>query len=120
MIRSRLAWDLPQIRPPERIVFTSADGILAHLALQDLATVQPQVPVAVLKGGTDAWVKAGFSTTAGMTSPLSKVEDLWYKPYEFNDAPETAMREYLSWELGLVQQVEKDGILAFRKFGRRV
>ena len=35
--------------------------------------------------------------------------DVWYRPYDFKDDVEAAMRQYLDWEVDLVPQVERDG-----------
>jgi hypothetical protein len=39
---------------------------------------------------------------------------VWYRPYDRATDREAAMREYLSWEVDLVRQVEKDGDARFR------
>ena len=118
IIRSRLLHDLSRIPAPQKFVVTSPDGILAHLAAEDLQSLRPDAPVEVLNGGTAAWVKAGYTVEGGMTAPASAVEDVWYKPYESTDAPEQAMREYLDWEVALSEGVEKDGMLVFRRFDK--
>ena len=68
--------------------------------------------MAVLEGGTAAWVDAGLPAEAGIKQALSPVNDLWYKPYERPDAPEQAMQEYLDWEVALVEQVKRDGTVS--------
>ena len=40
--------------------------------------------------------------------------DVWYKPYEHREAIEQAMRDYLTWEVNLVEQIERDGDARFR------
>lgn len=115
-IRSRLASDLSKIPKPDKFVVTSPDGILAHLAAEDIKAAQSDVPVEVLLGGTAAWVEAGYITETGMTAPISIVEDVLYKPYESNSETEKAMKAYLDWEVALVEAVEKDGTLKFQRF----
>jgi hypothetical protein len=46
--------------------------------------------------------------------PLCEVDDVWYKLYEQKDAPETAMRDYLTWEVALIEKMERDGDARFR------
>jgi hypothetical protein len=40
-------------------------------------------------------------------------DDVWLRPYDREKGVETAMREYLDWEVGLVRAVEADGTLRF-------
>ena len=47
---------------------------------------------------------------------LSEADDRWYKPYENVAAIEDEMRKYLTWEIALVEQIERDGDANFRKF----
>lgn len=116
IIRSRLARDLVHIPSPQTFIVTSPDGILAHLAAKELQALRPDIPVEVLEDGSTAWIDAGYTTEKGMTAPASDLEDVCYKPYEFNDAPEAAMKAYLEWEVALVEALEKDGSLTFRRF----
>jgi hypothetical protein len=46
-------------------------------------------------------------------------EDAWYKPYDRGGGGETAMKEYLDWEVDLVAQVERDGDARFRILSMR-
>ena len=39
--------------------------------------------------------------------------DTYLRPYDRNDEVEAAMREYLSWEIDLVQEVARDGDARF-------
>jgi len=52
----------------------------------------------------------------GMTWPLGPADDVWYKPYENEGAVEDEMRDYLTWEIALVEQVERDGDAGFLTF----
>ncbi|MHB9074277.1 MAG: rhodanese-like domain-containing protein [Desulfobaccales bacterium] len=115
-IRSRLPEDLSKLPHTNPCILTSEDGILAHLAAADLRRLKPEAKVFVLEGGTKAWIKAGLPTSQGMENAISGVDDIWYMPYLFPDAPEQAKRDYLEWEVALVEQVERDGTAKFRKF----
>ena len=57
----------------------------------------------------------------GVSNQRVKVmpNDLYYKPYEHPDASEEDMRGYLDWEVGLVQQRERDGSAKYRVFLNR-
>ena len=42
--------------------------------------------------------------------------DVWYRPYDFKEDVEAAMRKYLDWEVDLVPQVKRDGDAKFAVF----
>jgi len=115
-VRARMAADLAPLAPFSSFVFTSADGRLAHLAAGDLKAARPEASVRVLAGGTAAWFEAGLPAEQGVARALSKVDDVCYKPYELADAQEKAMQDYLAWEVGLVEKLEKDGTVVFPAF----
>jgi hypothetical protein len=94
------------------VLLTSEDGVLASLAVAD-AQALTQEPVHWLKGGNAAWRAAGLplATDARMADePI----DLWLKPYERPNDHEAAMNAYLSWEIDLLDRIERDGTTHFR------
>jgi rhodanese-related sulfurtransferase len=109
-VRSRLA----QVVLPDdhRIVVTSPDGMLAHYAAQDLMGAQRDVKV--LEGGTRAWTEADYATESGVDRFTTEANDVWYKPYEQADGVRKAMEDYLTWEVNLMPQIERDGDTQFR------
>jgi rhodanese-related sulfurtransferase len=110
-IRSRLDRALKKIAPTSEVIVTSEDGMLASLAVADAQALTGH-PVHWLKGGTGAWAAAGFplSTAEKMADePL----DVWLKPYEQPNDNEAAMNAYLSWEVGLLERIQKDGTTHF-------
>jgi rhodanese-related sulfurtransferase len=115
-VRSRLASEVSQIPSTDCLVLTSPDGKLAHLATKEMETLRPEATVRVLEGGTNAWVAKGLPTSEGMEGAISEADDVWYKPYEQTDAPYEAMRDYLTWEVALLEQLERDGDAKFRAF----
>ena len=112
-IRSRLAASLPRLPAHREIVTTSPDGALAALAAQDLAELT-KAPVRALAGGTAAWRAAGLPLVPGTERMADTTEDVWYRPYDRAQGAEAAMKEYLSWEVDLVRQIERDGDARFR------
>ena len=58
---------------------------------------------------------AGLPVETGLDPQRQTCEtnDVWYKPYEHREAVEQAMRDYLSWEINLVEQIERDGDAQF-------
>ncbi len=115
-VRSSLASDLSRAPKADRWVLTAPDGVLAHLAAQEIKDARPDAAVRVLDGGTTAWQDAGLPIETGMTRAVSEMKDLWYKPYERPDAPEQAMQEYLDWEVELVERLKRDGTIEFRYY----
>jgi rhodanese-related sulfurtransferase len=112
-VRSRLAGSLERIPGAGTLVFTSPDGQLARFAANDAAKLGPRAALA-LEGGTAAWVEAGLPTQTGFENMAEENNDVQYKAYDYDDNIEEHMREYLSWETGLVEQVERDGTTRFR------
>jgi len=106
---SRAVANLPAF---EHLVLTSADGAVASLAAAEIAGLVAK-PVAVLEGGTAAWVAAGFPTEAGAARHMDETVDVWYRPYDNTANVEEKMREYLSWEVDLTQQIKRDGDARF-------
>jgi rhodanese-related sulfurtransferase len=114
-VRARLGAEIDGLPAAPRIVMTSPDGTLAHLAAPEVAALRPHADVRVLAGGTDAWVAAGGAFEEGLERRLSEPDDLWKKPYEQVKAGEErqAMEDYLTWELALVEQIARDGTADF-------
>jgi len=98
-----------------RIVLTSPDGVLAQLALPE-ARARTDGDVQALIGGTDRWLVEGRPTESGLVRTVGPTDDVWYKPYEHRGAQEKFMRDYLTWEVALVEQIERDGTTRFRAF----
>jgi len=115
-VRARMGLDLAVLQKFEQFILTASDDRLARFAADDLKTIRPDASVQVLSGGISAWMAAGFPAEKGMSHALSTVDDVLYKPYEQADAPEKAMQQYLAWEVGLVEQIQKDGTVVFPRF----
>ena len=113
-VRSRLESNLKRLLPMDSLVLISQDERLAHLTAKDVSAILPAMPIRVLEGGTESWVKTGLPVAEGLERVLCEVDDVWYKPYEQKDAPQEAMRDYLTWEVALVEQIERDGDAGFR------
>ena len=106
-IRARLATALPKIPASAAIVLTSADGALAKLAAAELQG-QAGGPVLALAGGTQAWVQAGLPLETGATRLADEPDDVFLMPRERGQDREAAMREYLTWEINLVNDMAED------------
>jgi 3-mercaptopyruvate sulfurtransferase SseA len=88
-------------------VLTSPDGALARLAAAEIAG-GASVPVMVLSGGTEAWTRGGLPLETGATRTASEADDVVLSARERNQNREEAMREYLTWEINLVNDMATD------------
>lgn len=116
-VRANLARTVPEMRSRQagasRIVVVAPDAELAALAASEIADLTPDLPVAVLAGGMKAWREAGAEVETGHVRMADPPTDVWYRPYDFKEDVEAAMRQYLDWEVDLVPQVERDGDARF-------
>ncbi|MCB4768692.1 hypothetical protein LGR54_08765 [Ancylobacter sp. Lp-2] len=112
-IRSRLAEDAARLPSAPFYVLASPDGVIARLAAAEFAQATG-APVKLLAGGTQAWQAAGLPLETQPERLASPPVDVLLKAFERRDKREDAMREYLQWELDLVEQVRRDGTIQFR------
>jgi rhodanese-related sulfurtransferase len=110
--RALLLEALPSLPASARIILTSPDGILAAVAAPELS-VRARRPVSALDGGTSAWQAEHRPLETGPTHPLVPVDDCYKRPYEGTDNSREAMQSYIEWELGLVEQMRRDGTARF-------
>jgi len=115
-IRSRLERSLAKLEAGRPLVLTSPDGVLARLAAPEAAALSSGA-VSVLDGGTAAWSAAGLALEPGPTRMLDDTDDVYYLPYDHVDRVEEAMRDYLTWEVALVEQLVREGV-RFPEFPR--
>lgn len=120
-VRAGLATSIPEMLKKQpgarRIVLVSPDGEIASLAAPEAAEVAGGLPVAVLAGGMTAWRDAGLAVEEGHVHMADPATDVWYRPYDFKQDVEAAMRQYLDWEVDLVPQLVRDGDAKFTVLG---
>ena len=109
-VRSRLAEARARIQG-DSLVLTSEDGVLAHLAAPEAAQLFSEV--AVLEGGNAAWRGAWES---GVERATTTRDDVWYKPYDHGADYLKHAREYLDWEVALLDQIKRDPTIRFRAY----
>lgn len=112
-IRARLPDSLGKIGGEGPLVFTATNPTLAHLAAGDAKALTDR-PVMILEGGNAAWRSAAGALTDGFENMADSNNDVQYKAYDHTENIEFHMQEYLSWEIGLVDLIEKDGTARFR------
>jgi len=117
-VRARLGKTIPEMLAKQkgatRIVLVSPDGEIAALAALEAEAVAGGLPVAVLEGGMAGWRDAKLGVETGHTRMADPPTDVWYRPYDFKENIEAAMRQYLDWEVDLVPQVMRDGDADFK------
>ena len=110
-IRARLASALDKLPVDGELVLTSEDGTVARFAAAELRTRRP---VKVLAGGTAAWKAAGLPLETGMGPLAGEPDDVALSARERPADRERYMREYLAWEIDLVNQIGRDADCRFR------
>jgi rhodanese-related sulfurtransferase len=111
-IRARLAEALDKLPAHGDLVLTSEDGRVARFAAAELRTRRP---VKVVAGGTAAWKAAGLPLETGMGRLASEPDDVALSARDRPPAErEHYMREYLAWEIDLVNQIARDADCRFR------
>jgi rhodanese-related sulfurtransferase len=112
-VRSRLDGLREKLGRAKLVVLTSPDGALARLAVPEVRALT-HAPVRVLDGGTAAWVRAAQKLQKDRTTPPDEAcVDFYLRPYDRNSGVEEAMKAYLSWEIDLVHEIERDGTVHF-------
>ena len=86
-----------------RVVLVDDDGVRATMTASWLEQMGGR-EVAVLENALESG-----ELERGRPEVLPEPDDRWLKPYERDEGVEQAMRDYLAWELGLVEQIERDG-----------
>jgi rhodanese-related sulfurtransferase len=112
VVRSRLAEARSKVGDAATLVLTSEDGVLAHLAAPEVSRLWKDATVKVLEGGNAAW-KGEWES--GIERATTSTDDVWYKPYDHARDYEKHAREYLSWEVALVEQIKRDATIRFVK-----
>ena len=110
-IRARLAKALGKLPAQGELVLTSEDGTIARFAAAELGARRP---VKVLAGGTAAWKAAGLPLETGMGPLASEPDDVALSARDRPADRERYMREYLAWEIDLVNQIARDADCRFR------
>lgn len=108
-LRMELSEILARVPAETAVIFTDEKGDLAPFAAAEFRNRN----VAIVEGGTRAWVEGGLPAAVGLENPLSEPRDRYKRPYEGTTNSEAAMQAYLDWEYGLVDQLRRDGTHGF-------
>jgi rhodanese-related sulfurtransferase len=108
VVRSRLAEARAKI-DAQALTLTSDDGVLAHLAAPEVQRMWKGADVKVLEGWQGPW-------ESGVERATTERDDVWYKPYDHAADYEKHARDYLAWEVALVEQIKREPAIRFREF----
>jgi rhodanese-related sulfurtransferase len=113
-VRTRLAALADRLPETGIVAVTSPDANrLARLAVEEVAELTPAW-VGVLERGTAGWAAGGLPLEQDRGNPPDEAcIDVHLRPYDRNSGVEEAMRAYLTWEINLIQEIERDGDAAF-------
>jgi len=117
-VPDKLEGYVSDISNDQTIIVTSANGVLARLVAAELAARSGR-DVRFLAGGTQAWEAAGLPLDSGADGVLTGEDDHWYSPYHHADVElrNAGFRAYLDWEVGLVEQLGREGDIGIRLLG---
>jgi rhodanese-related sulfurtransferase len=110
VVRSRLPEAREKLGEQKTLTLTSEDGVLAHLAAPEVQALWPKAEVRVLEGGNAAWTG---KWEEGHERSTTVRDDVWYKPYDHEAGFEKHAREYLQWEVELIEQIKRDPTIRF-------
>jgi rhodanese-related sulfurtransferase len=113
VVRSRLKEAREKIGDHRVLLLTSEDAVLAHLAAPEVAALWPKAQVRVLDGGNAA---SKGPWESGSERASTTRDDVWYKPYDHAAGFEQHARDYLAWEVALIEQIKRDPTIRFQKF----
>ena len=116
-VRARLGRNLADRSHGRLLAITADDEALARLASADLAE-ELDGPIRCLEGGNGGWTAAGYPLTAADPAFLDEPDDIRVRVNEAEGGMEKAMNDYLTWEIGLVDDVARDGTAAWLRTER--
>ena len=113
-VRSRLDEARHAIGETEYLAITSTDGQLAKLAVPEAQALWPNATVVALASGNKGWRHADHPMEPGFDRATTEANDVWYKPYDHEGTVvEQHMRDYLTWEIALVEKIDRDPTVTF-------
>lgn len=110
-IRARVSQALGKLPISGDLVLTSEDGVIARFAAGEISARRP---VKVLAGGNRAWSSQNLPLETGMERLADEPDDVALSARDRPAERERYMREYLAWEIELVNQIARDADCRFR------
>lgn len=112
--RSSLQAQLARPRDGKIAVLSCSDGTLSRIVAE---TLPGNLAASVLRNGKRAWRAAGYALESGRGASIDAHDDVWRRPLDDPDDVEASMRQYLTWEVGLLDKIRHDPTVAFREPG---
>jgi rhodanese-related sulfurtransferase len=112
-IRGRIAQRLSALPEHDLVVLTAGDDLLPRYAFDEASQLTDK-PVMVLRGGNGAWETQGLPLVSGRDGLEDDPADVFLLPYDHDESVEDAMQSYLTWEIALLDKLDKDGTVAFK------
>lgn len=114
-VRSLLHRYATRLQGTAPLLLVCDDARLSHRAAPEFAAAL-QRPVSIIDGGMAAWTQAGLplvEEAADEAAYLCEPVDVPTTPYDDRDDIVARMKAYIAWELALMDQVSRDGIVRF-------
>lgn len=103
----------------DMLIVTAQDDVSAHMAANEIVPIINQSGLRVLSGGTTAWTEAGLPLEMGEGRVLQATNQLEGPSINSARSLNQELQKYLAWEVGLVEQVKRDGDVKFLKISTR-
>ena len=111
-IRPRLAAAAARVKGT--VILVAAEPDVARLAATELLDAGNR-DVKLLDGGLSAWTRAGYATTSSPADPPdAECVDYLFFVHNRHAGNREAMRQYLSWETGLISQLDEQEKALFK------
>lgn len=107
VMRSRLAHSVPALPRLPCVTLVADDAVTGAFAAREISELYG-APVRLLQGGRQAWREAGLPMQTGLEDAVDPPEDMWHIPSSPLGGLDSAMRDYLSWEIDLAAQVARE------------
>lgn len=118
-IRPDLAARSNVIAPAAAVLVMADSDNRALLVAGDLARLYPGKDIAVLRGGLTSWRDAGGKVASSPAIPADDdCKDYLFWAHDRQQGNDVATMTYFNWELGLPDQIDRDGTAIFTIAGK--
>lgn len=113
LLRSQLLAHIESLPTACPVVVSAEDGRFPRIAVEYLVAEHPHLlsRVSALQNGNQSWTDAGLELTAAVINGPEDVEhyiDVWTAPQKTVGDMLGAVKQYLTWEVDLLEQLARD------------
>lgn len=113
LLRSQLLAHIESLPTACPVVVSAEDGRFPRIAVEYLVAEHPHLlsRVSALQNGNQSWTAAGLELTAAVINGPEDVEhyiDVWTAPQKTVGDMLGAVKQYLTWEVDLLEQLARD------------